>query len=190
MESTRIIKFGGSLLSRDHWADDFRHWYTATPGQRDILVVGGGSRVDRIRELDRRLKLGDVACHFLAVAQMDILARTVSKRLGWPLISSPGDCCKHPRSVAITGDWMDDAENRGTVDLSVSWDVTSDSIAAWVAKLCDAHQLVLLKSRRAVGENARDWTAARIVDPCFPRLSATLNAVTVEYLPPCCFDSA
>jgi hypothetical protein len=55
--------------------------------------------------------------------------------------------------------WMRDAD-----PLPHSWDVTSDSISAWVADQVGAERLVLVKPPGASGP--------AIVDPCFDRIRA------------------
>ena len=63
-----------------------------------------------------------------------------------------------------------------------SWDVTSDTIAAWIAGQLKAQSLVLLKSaslpaRRHPRAGAR---GSKLVDPFFPLISSALPRV--EYL--------
>jgi aspartokinase-like uncharacterized kinase len=62
--------------------------------------------------------------------------------------------------------------------LPPSWDVTSDSIAARVAHLLRARELVLLKSAPLPPRVDRD-EAARLglVDPAFPEISSRLARV-------------
>ena len=62
----------------------------------------------------------------------------------------------------------------GAADVPASWDVTSDSLAAWLAGQLGARRLVLMKqvvlSRDPV--SADDLAARGIVDKAFPRFLA------------------
>ena len=58
-------------------------------------------------------------------------------------------------------------------DIRPSWDVTSDSLAAWLARHIGAQHLVLAKSCAVPAElsgDARALSAAGIVDAAFPGL--------------------
>jgi hypothetical protein len=69
------------------------------------------------------------------------------------------------------------ADEIATRKLPASWNVTSDSIAAWAAVRLDS-RLVLLKSC-PFPENADLFNAAtwRLVDSCLPSLGAQLRRV-------------
>jgi aspartokinase-like uncharacterized kinase len=67
--------------------------------------------------------------------------------------------------------WLRDAD-----PLPHSWDVTSDSIAAWIAGEIGARELVLVKPPHASGE---------LVDPLFHRslrAGVTASAVPIDQL--------
>ncbi len=56
-------------------------------------------------------------------------------------------------------------------DIPWSWDVTADSLAAWLAKRIGAKRLLLVKqvAPPAAGTCARDLVARGIIDPAFVR---------------------
>src|SRR5262249_6550694 len=150
-----IVKVGGSLLD---WAElparlirFLEHRRRSEPGIRSALLCGGGAFVDSIRRLDRIHHLGDYAAHRLAIQAMD-LASTVL------LCILPG-ALGVDRVRALDEDWspddipllvpsviFDELESRQSSPLPHSWDVTSDTIAAWIAGELRARSLVLLKS--------------------------------------------
>jgi hypothetical protein len=58
------------------------------------------------------------------------------------------------------------------------WDVTSDSLAAWIAWQWPAEELVLLKSTAIVsGTPVTQLSAAGLVDPFFPALAGRIARV-------------
>jgi dihydroneopterin aldolase len=63
-------------------------------------------------------------------------------------------------------------------DIPVSWDVTSDSLAAWLADKLGARRLVLMKQVALPPDpaGADDLAARGIVDKAFPRFLAQSGA--------------
>jgi 5-(aminomethyl)-3-furanmethanol phosphate kinase len=105
-----------------------------------IIVPGGAGFADAVRDADRRFGLHAATAHRMAILGME--------QFGWllsELIPGAVRCANLPRAAA----------GRTTVllpaalpldALPASWDVTSDSIAAWVADRVGAGRLVLVKA--------------------------------------------
>jgi 5-(aminomethyl)-3-furanmethanol phosphate kinase len=124
-----------------------------------IVLPGGGPLADAVRELQRRMAASDDAAHWMAILAMDQFAHVLAERIEQAvLIEEPGGLAAVLDSggipVLAVYRWM-----RAADVLPHSWDVTSDSIAAFVAGAVDAQRLVLIKP---VG-----GTASSLVDPCF-----------------------
>lgn len=185
-----IVKVGGSLLDWPElpgrlaaFLDERRQ---ANPAVLDVLICGGGPFAETVRRLDDIHGLGNFAAHRLAIQAMD-LASTVLLCLlpgtagvdrlraigpAWP----PEDIPLLVPSIAV-----EELEESHPNPLPASWDVTSDSIAAWIAGTVRARSLVLLKSADLPPRSTRE-TAAQLgrVDPFFPLISAPV--ASVEYL--------
>jgi hypothetical protein len=72
--------------------------------------------------------------------------------------------------------------------LHASWDVTSDSIAARVAEVRGAAELVLLKSTlRSDLSSLTEWANAGLVDAFFPQAAVKLPRVRLVNLRDGCF---
>jgi 5-(aminomethyl)-3-furanmethanol phosphate kinase len=121
-----------------------------------VLVPGGGPFADAVRAFERRNALSPDAAHWMAILGMDQYAHVLADRIaGAVLIEEPGEVCEalrggHPAVLAPTR-WMRSADV-----LPHGWNVTSDSIAAFVAGALGAQRLALIKP----GEHAE-------VDPYF-----------------------
>ena len=112
---------------------------------RLVIVPGGGPFADAVRAVDRQLGLSATTAHWMAIAAMDQYAQVIAERLdGTLLIEDPRDI-----GTAVAGGrvpvlrpsrWLREAD-----PLPHSWDVTSDSIAAWIAGQLGARQLILVK---------------------------------------------
>jgi 5-(aminomethyl)-3-furanmethanol phosphate kinase len=133
-----VVKVGGGV------GDDALPALCATLGELGrrhplIVVPGGTGFADAVREADRRFGLQAATAHRMAILGME--------QFGWllsDLIPGAVRCTDLPRAAA----------GRTTVllpaalpldALPASWDVTSDSIAAWIAGQVGAGRLVLVK---------------------------------------------
>lgn len=137
-----MIKVGGSLaacptglrrLMETLAAAARRHWL--------VVVPGGGSFADEVRRVDRRFRLGDSAAHWMAILAMDqyghLLARLAP---GATLVRGRRELAPGRLNVLAPSAWLLRAD-----PLPHSWDVTSDSIAAWIAGSLRVRRLMLVK---------------------------------------------
>lgn len=186
MTGATVVKVGGSLLA---WPELPARLARFLDGRRPplVLLAGGGLAADAIRTLDRAHRLGPRRAHALALRALDLTTHAlraltpgavVARRLddlpaAWSSGSVP---ILAPRLVLDADDTSPDA-------LAHSWDVTSDSIAARVAVLLRAPELVLLKS--APCPPGLDRAAASrlgLIDPAFPAASRPIPHVLLVNL--------
>ena len=142
-----VVKLGGRLLADVGCFDSVLAAIRAaadSPSCRLLIVPGGGPFADTVRDVDRRLGLSDAAAHWMAVMAMDQYAHVIAGRLrGAVIVEGPSEIAAALDGrlpVLAPSRWL-----RETDPLPHSWDVTSDSIAAWVAGRVGARRLVLLK---------------------------------------------
>ncbi len=188
----RVVKLGGSLLSWPAWPGALQRWFSTQPAAINLLVVGGGRWVERLRGLDRQLELPAVASHWLAIGLMSVTARRVVANLPGgrlradPLTGQQLRIEEHREGVTVLDPWLWLQEGAAWRDASpslpASWDVTSDSIAAWLAVGITADELVLLKSIRPPGDDPTEWCRTGLVDAYFPVACAAVPCVRVEQL--------
>jgi aspartokinase-like uncharacterized kinase len=162
-----VVKIGGSLLDDIAALDAVLSTIAAAAVSHRLLIVpGGGPFADAVRAVDRRLGLPDATAHWMAVLAMDQYAHLIAGRLGGAvLVEEPaavgGALATGRIPVLAPSRWLRDAD-----PLPHSWEVTSDSIAAWVAGRVGARRLVLVKppgiQRR---EDALDPYFARACPP-------------------------
>jgi aspartokinase-like uncharacterized kinase len=165
-----VVKIGGGLLAHPAHLDGVLNTLGDAAGAcRMLIVPGGGPFADAVRDLDRRFGLSDDVAHWMAVQAMDQYAYFLATRLdAAALVCDRADiqAALDRREIPILAPsrWL-----RQIDPLPHSWDVTSDSIAAWVAGAAGARHLVLVKPPGA-GERA--------VDPYFHRALAENMAST------------
>ncbi|MDV0444243.1 uridylate kinase [Methanorbis rubei] len=151
-----VIKIGGSLIDV---AEDILHEFgeIKTPA---LIIPGGGVFANDVRDLG----IDGDAAHWMAVAAMD--------QYGWYLSTfglKTTSHCTMPESGAEI--FLPYTFLREYDPLPHSWDITSDSIAAWVAGELGC-QLILLKSVDGVVTNGKLLpeltlgTTTDVIDPC------------------------
>lgn len=145
MKVDLVVKVGGSL-DRGKSLQRLMEAIERLSRQWKILVVPGGGRfADGVRDACRRYHLSDTAAHWMAIFAMDqygYLLADLSKgsQLTWSLnevnevLRSGGLPIFLPSRLLLRLD-----------PLEHSWDITSDSIAAYLAGRVGAEALVLLK---------------------------------------------
>ena len=172
-----VVKLGGGVLAHlDHLDAALAAIAAAAREHRLLVVPGGGPFADAVRDVDRRLRLSDDAAHWMAILAMDQCAHVLAARLaGGVLVTEPreivaaigaGPVAQVP--VLAPSRWLREAD-----PLPHTWDVTSDSIAAWVAGQVGARRVILIKPPGAAGGD--------LVDAYFPRaLPAHVRPVYVR----------
>jgi len=145
-----VVKVGGSL-SRGTCLPAVGARLVECGRRRGVLVVpGGGAFADVVREHDARFGLRPGTAHRMAVLSMDQYGHLLGDFApGSVLVRTLDEAHAHLEGggVAI----LLPAELLRRADpLPHTWEVTSDSIAAWLAGRVGAALLVLLKDRRGM----------------------------------------
>lgn len=152
-----VIKVGGGLLDHiDHLDRVAAAISEVSRTSRVVVVPGGGPFADAVRRVDRRLALGDEEAHWMAILGMDQYAHLLAARIdsGTLVAAREQIADAHRRTqipVLAPSTWLKAAD-----PLPHSWDVTSDSIAAWVAGELGAARLLLIKPPGARGPDLVD----------------------------------
>ena len=148
-----VVKVGGALLGAPERLDAVLAVLArAARSQRLVVVPGGGAFADVVRQADRTFGLSDDAAHWMAVLAMDQCAQLLADRLerGGVVEDAAGiDAALDGGAVPelAPSRWL-----RAADPLPHSWEVTSDSIAAWVAGAVAAAQLTLIKPVGSAGD--------------------------------------
>jgi aspartokinase-like uncharacterized kinase len=73
--------------------------------------------------------------------------------------------------------WLPETMILGAPDVPACWEVTSDSLAAWLAGIYGARRLLLIKSCDVAARvSASELAVRKIVDPMFLRFAAQSRA--------------
>lgn len=171
-----VVKIGGSVAGAP---DLLRGWLAAlAPGAgRVVLVPGGGPFADAVRDAQANLGFDDGTAHHLALLAMEQYGRALCALAdGLAPAASLADLTARRREGRIPV-WMPVPLTLGAPEIPASWEVTSDSLSAWLAGRLGARRLVLVKSapRPPDGVTMGEAMTRELVDPAFGR-----------FLPPDC----
>jgi aspartokinase-like uncharacterized kinase len=164
-----VIKLGGSLAG----SRELKSWLASIVryGKGRIVVVpGGGPFAEAIRALQPRLKFNDAIAHRMGVLAMEQYAHMLCGMCRGlvPADSEAAiESALRRKSIPI---WLPSRMLTRSRHLPQNWDVTSDSLAAWLAMKLSARCLLLVKSCAVPTEGTApaQWARDRIVDPMFP----------------------
>ena len=171
-----VVKLGGGVLANHECFGRVLETIVAGARERRLLIVpGGGPFADAVRQADQRLGLTDTAAHWMATLAMDQYAHLLVSRMpGAALVADAPDITRAIASrhlpVLAPSRWLQASD-----PLPHSWEVTSDSIAAWVAGQLGARTLVMVKP-----PGVRHLAPDALVDAYFARaLPAHVRSVVV-----------
>jgi aspartokinase-like uncharacterized kinase len=182
----RVIKVGGSLFEFPALPQAWNRWLAEQPPAVNVLIAGGGKLADVIREADQAWRLGDEAAHWLAINVLAASARLLAAILRDVRLEPNWDYLLQLRNerelagpiVFCPVEFLRHSEARFPPQpLPHDWSVTSDSIAARIAAILGADELVLLKSADPPAPAQPPY-----VDKYFEQAAAGLNCVRLVNL--------
>ena len=167
-KSMWVVKIGGSLLGSpelERWLEVFAKFSDGNI----IIVPGGGVFADAVREAQKLSKISDACAHKLAVLAMDqfgLLLANMNPKLATARSEMEIDERTWQHRCIV---WLPSRMVLADDSIPKNWDVTSDSIAAWLAQKVNAQQLVLVKSDKPTDSelNLRMMTNTGMLDQAF-----------------------
>ena len=177
-----VIKIGGSLCNSKHlieWLDALSEVNT----QKIIIVPGGGPFADQVRLVDQQYRLDQNIAHDMAVLGM--------QQFGYLMASLCPKFCLANTQEQIHAYW--DQKKvviwepfeivRSYCELEKTWTVTSDSLAAWLAKYLSVDRLLFVKSSDVILTEVTisELTQKGCIDSILPRLLAEIN-IPVDFM--------
>jgi aspartokinase-like uncharacterized kinase len=142
MKNKVVIKIGGSLeqnFYKKSFAKKFRKTIKGLKQYKVLIIPGGGKFVNLIREIDKKVNLPPLISDKMAIIGMDLYGFFLSYVLRLDLTYSLTQALKRKLIIFLPSRFLFKKN-----PLKKSWDVTSDSISAYIAKKVKA-KLILLK---------------------------------------------
>lgn len=175
-----VLKLGGSLFDLPDLKDRLSEFLGQLTDSRLLLICGGGRSADLVRHWDSLHQLDATTAHWLAIGAMQLNERLLCHLLpgasivsnqeaaqqAWQQNQIPILCAEHYLQQTISKEFK---------PLPASWEVTSDSIAAWVTLTWPADELILLKSMDLSADSTvASLAAVEAVDAYLPVLADQL----------------
>lgn len=174
-----VIKVGGSLAEYPDELKKLCHMLGTMVKTHKILVVPGGSKfADKVREFDKTYNLSDAIAHKMAVLAMDQFGLLLSHITPNSYVSySIKEIEKYiPDMLPI---FLPSRFIFRKDPLDHSWDVTSDTIAAYIASVLDTKTLMLVKDVDGIfSEDPKKDPKARLVKDISAKKLLTWNNTT------------
>ncbi|PSJ58200.1 dihydroneopterin aldolase [Pseudaminobacter soli (ex Li et al. 2025)] len=163
-----VVKLGGSMA----YHAEMRKWVSvlAASGRPLVIVPGGGPFANRVREAQREMGFSNKAAHFMAILAMDQMGLAVvemNERLTPVRSLEEIESALEDKKLPV---WLPYRQCSTASDIPQSWDMTSDSLAAWLAGRLGAEALLLIKQTEAFEEvdDIETLVVAEIIDPLLP----------------------
>ena len=140
-----IVKLGGSL-SRDARLPRWLQMLAELGRGRVVVVPGGAAFADAVRAAQSHWGFDDLTAHnmaVLAMAQTAHMLHALEPRL---VLVADEDAILRAQHAGQAVLWMPLSLLRDAPDIITSWEVTSDSLALWLARRLNAERLVVVKA--------------------------------------------
>ena len=166
-----VVKLGGSLAS----TPELKKWLQvlAVHGRgRVIIVPGGGPFADQVRIAQQQWGFDDATAHKMAILAMEQYGLMLSRiETDLVVVHSLTDIKKALSSQRLAL-WFPAKMLFDSSELPLTWDITSDSIAAWLATKTNATNLLLVKHQASEinKSNLDDLQMSGAVDSGFKQL--------------------
>ncbi len=140
-----VIKLGGSLTD----SSTLRGWLELIVGHgqgRAVIVPGGGDFADQVRKAQLHWRFDDLHAHHMAVLamqQMALLFQGLYPELD--LADSPEQINRSLEKGHVVI-WFPKISVLNQANIPANWNITSDSLSAWLAQTLSAATLTLVKS--------------------------------------------
>ena len=134
----QVVKIGGSLFP--NYAIELAKQLENTGS---VIILGGGEFANLIRKYDAEMDFSEQANHWTAIDCMDIIAKLVNDKVESAKLAYTINEVNEISDEGFTPIFIVSQFLREEDPFECSWDVTSDSIAAYVAHLLNANLLIV-----------------------------------------------
>ena len=163
-----VVKLGGSYafsLQLPAWLEAL-----ASCAGRVVIVPGGGPFADVVRDAQAKMRFSDDAAHRMGLMAMSQFGCAVASLAKGYVMAGSVDAIRHAVRARQVPVWSPLPMALETEALPASWDVTADSLAAWLAARLGALRVVFVKQIVPPSSSLDALIAAGILDRFLPHL--------------------
>jgi len=161
-----VLKLGGSLLSHTALIQFLQLASQEGKGQV-VIVPGGGVFAEQVRLTQQQWQYDDKTAHYMAILamqQMALLFQGLCPDLR--IVNKVGLIRAKMQQHAII--WSPLATELDAAGIPASWDITSDTLAAWLAVQLSIEQLILVKCAEfSADSTVQQLSDSGIIDKAF-----------------------
>jgi hypothetical protein len=160
-----VLKVGGILAGEPtNLANLCQELTTIAKAHRITVVPGGGEFADTVRKLDKTYRLSNTAAHKMAILAMDqygfLLSDITPKSYVSRSLEEISNSAKGTLPIFLPSKIMFRKD-----PLKHSWDVTSDTITAYIAQLLHAEKLIIITDVDGIfSEDPKKSLEAKLVE--------------------------
>lgn len=132
-----VIKIGGSLFPKSAIA-----LIKELKGTNTLLIIGGGEFANLIRKYDDEIRFSEDVTHETAINSMDILAKLLNDKFDYTELATTITEAKQISKQGKIPILLCSQILKDNDPFKHSWDVTSDSISAYISHLLNAKLLI------------------------------------------------
>lgn len=164
-----IIKIGGSLL-RANTLKKTLAIISQCKHRKIIIVPGGSIFAEHIRTTQQKWKFNNKAAHKMALLAMEQYAHLMQSYAPQLQPTNTFNGIKRTIQEQKIPLWLPSKMINQANDIPCNWQITSDSLALWLAKRIHAKHTILIKSLEKQDMNARQLAQEGIIDQAFPKI--------------------
>ena len=138
MSIKQVVKIGGSLFPK--YAIDLAKKLKNTDS---CIVLGGGEFANLVRKYNDEQHFSDETNHWTAIDCMDIMAKLTNDKVDSAKLAYSIEEINQISDEGLTPIFIASKFLRDEDPFECSWDVTSDSIAAYISHLLNANLLIV-----------------------------------------------
>ncbi len=170
-----VIKLGGSLLL----SGSLKKWLsiiTELGAGKLVIVPGGGLFAEHVRNVQKEWKFDDKTAHQMALLAMEQYAHLLKSHAPVLDFSDSIEGIEKAVNLNQIPVWLPFKMITHCQELSSNWNLTSDSLALWLANQLNAEHTLLVKSLSASDMNSRQLSELGMVDEDFPEFVNKLES--------------
>lgn len=139
-----VIKIGGSLAEANTLLHCLNRIEQNYQNQQVVIVPGGGAFAEQVRIAQQHWQFDDYHAHAMALLAMQQMAWLIHGLKPEFVIADSVHAIKQQTEQNII--WSPNLVELNQAGVPASWDITSDSLAAWLAHSLSADELIIIKS--------------------------------------------
>ena len=162
----QVIKLGGSLEKSNKLTQCLETIHKMPSNL--VIVAGGGVFADQVRQTQKKWHFNETIAHEMAILAMQQMA------LLFKGLQPTFQCLESVAAIkSQVGQqpiiWLPKIQELNQAGLGANWNITSDSLAAWLSMTIQASHLTLIKSTPAADklDSITEWVKNEVVDSEF-----------------------